>query len=93
MQSKPEIAYRKLLSFYSALVALIGLASILLFFSPYSASCGQFSSPAASAPLAYLCSPDGAAYLVQLMVYALGLSLGCLLLVFLMQKASRQRSH
>jgi hypothetical protein len=93
MQSKDGIAYRKLLSFYTALVTLTGLASILMFYSPKSAPCGHYSGAAGSTPVAYLCSSDGAAYIVQLMVYALGLSLGCLLLVFLMQKASRRRSH
>jgi hypothetical protein len=93
MQSKKEIAYRKLLSFYISLVALTGLASAIMVFSPHTAPCGQFSSAAASAPVAYLCSPDGVTYILQMMVYAMGLSLGCLLLVILMQKASQRHSH
>ena len=44
MQSKKEIAYRKLLSFYISLVALTGLASAIMVFSPHTAPCGQFSS-------------------------------------------------
>ena len=93
MQSKKEIAYRKLLSFYIGLVALTGLASISMLLSPHLLPCSQFAGANASAPLAYLCSPEGANYLLQLMVYALCLSLGCLLLVVLMEKASRQDSN
>jgi hypothetical protein len=93
MQSNKEIAYRKLLSFYIGLVALTGLASIFMVFSPHTAPCGQFSSAAAGSPVAYLCSSDGVTYILQMMVYALCLSLGCLLLVILMQKASQRDSH
>jgi hypothetical protein len=93
MQSKKEIAYRKLLSFYIGLVALTGLTSVMMVFSPHSAPCGQFSSAAASAPVAYLCSADGVTYILQMMAYALTLSLGCLLLVILMQRASQRHSH
>jgi hypothetical protein len=93
MQSKKEIAYRKLLSFYVGLVALTGLASISMIFSPQMLPCNQFSSANASAPIAYLCSADGVNYLLQVMVYALGLSLGCLLLVLVMQKVSQPNSR
>lgn len=93
MQPNKEIAYRKLLSFYVSLVALTGLGSVFMFFSPHTEPCGQYSGAAASAPVAYLCSTDGVTYILQMMVYALCLSLGCLLLVILMQKASRRHSH
>jgi hypothetical protein len=93
MQSRKEIAYRKLLSFYIGLVALTGLASITMAFSPQTLPCSQFSSGAAGAPVAYLCSPNGVTYILQVMVYALGLSLGCLLLVLLMKRASQQHLH
>jgi hypothetical protein len=93
MQSKKEIAYRKLVSFYIGLVALTGLASLFMAFSPRMQPCGQFSSRNATMPIAYLCSPDGVNYILQVMVYALCLSLGCLLLVVLMRSFEQRRSH
>lgn len=93
MQSKKEIAYRKLVSFYTGLVALTGLATLLMAFLPQMPPCSQFTSSHATAPVAYLCSPEGVNYILQVMVYALGLSLGCLLLVVLMRSASQRHSH
>jgi hypothetical protein len=92
MPSKKEIAYRKLLSFYIGLVALTGLASLLMAFSPRTPPCSQSSSATLPAPLAYLCSPEEVTYVLQVMVYALGLSLGCLLLVLCMRRALQRQS-
>jgi len=93
MQSKKEIAYRKLLSFYAGLVSLTGLTSLLLMFSPRMPACSQFSNSNTALSVAYLCSPNGVNYILQMMVYALGLSLGCLLLVVLMRSAAQRHSH
>jgi hypothetical protein len=92
MQSKKEIASRKLLSFYVGLVALIGLASLLIIFSPNMLPCSQLSSTTGGAPVAYLCSAEDVKYISQVMVYALGLSLGCLLLVLVMRGTSQRQS-
>lgn len=93
MQSKKEIAYRKLVSFYTGLVALTGMATLIMAFLPQMPVCTQFASSNAAAPVAYLCSPGGVNYILQVMVYALGLSLGCLLLVILMRSTSQRHLH
>jgi hypothetical protein len=93
MQSKEEFAYHKLVSFYTGLVSLTGLATLLMAFFPQMPACSQFTSSNATAPIAYLCSPEGVNYILQVMVYALGLSLGCLLLVVLMRNAEQRHSH
>jgi hypothetical protein len=93
MQSKNEIAYRKLLSFYAGLVTLTGLAALLLAFTPNTQPCSQLWSAKATAPVAYVCWPEDVTYILQVMAYALVLSLGCLLLVVLMQRASQRHAH
>ena len=93
MQSKKKIAYRKLVSFYIGLVSLTGLASLLMAFSPRMQPCGQNSSSNATMPVAYICSSNGVNYILQVMVYALCLSLGCLLLVVLMRSFDQRHSQ
>jgi hypothetical protein len=92
MQSKKEIASRKMILFYVGLVALTGLASLLIVFFPNLLPCSQLSSTTGGAPIAYLCSAEDVKYILQVMVYALGLSLGCLLLVLVMRGTSQRQS-
>jgi hypothetical protein len=82
MESKKEIAYRKLVMFYIGLAAATGLGAVVTL-------CTQANGGAA---VAYLCSPDGVTYVVQLMAYALVLSLGCLGLVVAMRSKAQRES-
>jgi hypothetical protein len=81
MQAKKEIASRKLVRFYIGLAAATGLGAAAMALSPNTALC----NPPGGAAVAYLCSPEGATYVAQLMAYALALSLGCLALAAMMR--------
>jgi hypothetical protein len=89
MESKKEIAYRKLVMFYIGLAVATGLGAVVMALSPNTTLCTQASGGAA---VAYLCSPDGVTYVVQLMAYALVLSLGCLGLVVAMRSKAQRES-
>jgi hypothetical protein len=91
MQAKKELAYRKLVGFYIGLSVVTGVGSIVMAISPSLPACSHAGS-GGGAPVAYLCSADGATYILQVMAYALALSLGCLALVVAMHRAAeRQR--
>ena len=89
METKREIAYRKLVMFYIALVVVTGLGAVVMALSPNLPECSQTGS---GTVVAYLCSPDGVTYVVQLMIYALALSLGCLALVVAMHHAGQREN-
>lgn len=89
METKKEIAYRKLVMFYIGLATATGLGAAVMALSPNLPLCSNAGSGAA---LAYLCSPDGVSYVVQLMAYALALSLGCLGLVVAMHRAAQREN-